>query len=604
MVGLWAWLLLQAAVVTPPLLDPNVVEFPDSSLVDFGPLRDGDRKGHGYLKVDGQGHFVWADGRRARFWGINVAVESVFQPFDRIDTCVERIRRAGFNLVRIHHVDGTDRGILKPDGGRLAFDEPRLKCLDYWIDRLGRAGIGVYLDLLDFREFSGADGVLNASALGRGAKPYAVFDDKLIALQQLYAKALLRDHVNPFNGMPYADDPAVVMLELFDENGLFIRRRDWSKLASPFVEALSQRWNAFLLKRYGSTEALAAAWARSGVPQPLFPGQRVEAGTVSLPEFNLALDTPPESAVDRLRRAQASDAARFAYEVHRAYFRTMRDYLRKDVGVKVPLSAVGDGQIVPDLLSVAEELDFIGTNYYWDHPAFRAAREWQLPYFFRCNSPLTAAGSEAFAPIVAAARMSRKPLVVREWNHCFPNPDRATGMLDAAAYAALQDVDAMVLFTYGTIPTQRKIGLFDVHQDPARWGVAGVLGEVFMSQAVAPARRRVEIAFSDVDTFLFKDYHTDLHNLAWTSRVATRCFPAELTCDADLTINSGRSSAGVYHGGPLLLSRQDPSLNTACEPVWVTPSHFGYPLPLAQGGPDLYYWDGTLLYDQGVHSRG
>jgi len=74
--------------------------------------------------------------------------------------------------------------------------------------------IYVYLDLLDFRTFTEAEGVVNAAALGRAAKPYAVFDNKLIELQQQYARQLLIEHVNPYTGLSYAQDPAVVMVEI------------------------------------------------------------------------------------------------------------------------------------------------------------------------------------------------------------------------------------------------------------------------------------------------------------------------------------------------------------------------------------------------------
>ncbi|NUQ01660.1 MAG: hypothetical protein HUU35_17590, partial [Armatimonadetes bacterium] len=265
-------LLAAGALTAAPLLDPNLTEFPSSSLVDFGARLDSPG---GFLTVDERGRFVWPDGRRARFWGINVAAESVFQPPERIDTCIARIREAGFNLVRLHHIDDRERGILAGDGPGVEFDPARLRLLDYWVDRLGAAGISIYLDLLDYRWF-------DTGRLGRAAKPYAVFDPELIARQQEYARALLREHRNAFNGRAYADDPAIVLLELFDENGLFIRRADWPNLLEPYRSDLTARWNRYLLQRYGSSEGLAAAWARSGVAQPLPAGQLCEEGTVPL----------------------------------------------------------------------------------------------------------------------------------------------------------------------------------------------------------------------------------------------------------------------------------------------------------------------------------
>ncbi len=199
--------------------------------------------------------------------------------------------------------------------------------------------------------------------------------------------------------------------------------------------------------------------------------------------------------------------------------------------------------------------------------------------------------------------MADRPLVIREWNPCFPNPHRAAGMVEAAVYAALQDIDAMILFTYGAVPTHRQVGYFDVHQDPARWGLAAVLGEVYRTGAVAPARSRVEIGYSATDTFLAKRYRTPLRTLAQVSAVATRCFDDELIATADLTIASGRSAAARYRGGPLLLSRNDPSGDLAGRPQIAADDLLGYGVPLRQGPGGSYRFDGRLLYGPGSRTR-
>ena len=598
----WLAFALCWCLAPPPVLDPNRAEFPDSSLVDYGARRNAPFA-HGYLSISPDGHFVTTDGQRVRFWGINVASESVFQPTERIDTCIERIRRAGFNLVRIHHIDGTARGIITGGADSLTFDQAKLRQLDYWIAHLGRAGIGVYLDLLDYRSFLPGDGVPLAAELGRGAKPYALFDERLIQLQQRYAKALLRDHVNTFNGLPYADDPTVVLLELFDENGLFIRRSDWPTLVEPYRAELTRRWNRYLAERYGTTAKLVAAWGQSGAPSPVPDGQRVESGSLELPALILGPDKPANSPAARLHRAKCSEAARFAATVHRDYYRRMRTYLRQVVGVQTPLTAVGDATVVPDLLAISQELDFVGLNYYWDHPIFRAGQDWQSPFLFHYRNPLASLEPDAFAPKLALAKLTGRPVVVREWSPCFPNPYRAAGMVEATAYAALQDVDAMILFTYGAVDSARQIGCFDVHQDPARWGLAGTLGEVFLSGAVSPARRSIELGYSETDTYLFKEYRSSVRNLAYLSRVATRCFRDELRVNADLTLASGRSGQGRYLGGPVLLSRNDPAASTNGDTAPTTAGYLGYSLPLQQGTRGDYWFDGDLLFDRGTHER-
>src|SRR5712692_12047801 len=66
-------------------LDPNRQLFPDSCLYDMSYLLDAPAGRHGFLTTRPDGHFYWADGTRARFWGINIASRSLRRPPEEID---------------------------------------------------------------------------------------------------------------------------------------------------------------------------------------------------------------------------------------------------------------------------------------------------------------------------------------------------------------------------------------------------------------------------------------------------------------------------------------------------------------------------------------
>ena len=67
--------LAAARAETPPTADATpVIEAPtyaDACQVDFSFLRS--PQPHGFLRVGPNGTFVWKDGSRARFWGVNIA---------------------------------------------------------------------------------------------------------------------------------------------------------------------------------------------------------------------------------------------------------------------------------------------------------------------------------------------------------------------------------------------------------------------------------------------------------------------------------------------------------------------------------------------------
>ncbi|HET6385501.1 MAG TPA: hypothetical protein VFJ58_19075 [Armatimonadota bacterium] len=581
-------------------LDPNANPHPDSSLWNFRRLLDAPAGRHGFVTTRPDGHFYFQDGTRARFWGINVASTSVFRPHKSIDQIVDVLARAGINLVRFHDVD--DRGgiIDYSRGDSQHFSAAHLQTLDYWIWRCEQAGIYVYLDLLDYRTFKKGDGVPNASLLNRGAKPYAVFDPRLIALQKEYAKRLLVQHVNRYTHLSYANDPGVCMLELYDENGLFIKRTILRKLAWPYESNLTWRWNNWLRDRYHTTHRLAAAWTNREGEHALQRGESLERATVQLPQLLLRAEwnRPYSSALQS--PARVNDATIFAYTVQANYCEEMKSFLRK-IGVRVPITAVGSQDAIPDLKSISDTLDFTGNNFYWDHPAFPRDGKWRLPSFFHGKNPIESMDGYSFAPTTAFYKVRGKPLVLREWNYCWPNRYRDVGMLEAAAYGCLQDVDAMILFTYDTQPNQRELSYFDVSHDPCRWSEVAPLSEVFLDRLVAPAKRTVDIGYSTADVFHYYGYQSSVYSLAWQSRVENLFFNRKAPVKrGDVVVASGHSAAAAYPGRHAVIRTNDfyhgITLNRTS---YAAAARSGYPLRCVRSPASPFRFSGDL-YKAGV----
>src|SRR4051794_38608261 len=240
-------------------LDPNRHLFPDSSLHDMSDLLDAPAGKHGFLTTRPDGHFYWSDGTRARFWGINIASRSLRRSPAQIERVADVLARAGVNMVRLEAIDNA-RCLLRENAPTSTeFDAEYQDCLFHWIHSLRQRGIAIYLNLLDYRTFKEGDGVTNAAQLGRAAKPYAIFDARLIDLQKEYARRLLTTP-NPYTHLPAVKDPAIALVELVNEHGMFAAGPKWRGLAAPYGAQLQSRWNAWLKARYGGTEALITAW--------------------------------------------------------------------------------------------------------------------------------------------------------------------------------------------------------------------------------------------------------------------------------------------------------------------------------------------------------
>jgi hypothetical protein len=96
------------------------------------------------------------------------------------------------------------------------------------------------MNLLVARHFTEADGVVDAAKLGMAAKPYSMFDPKLIELQKQYAKDILT-HYNPYTKLRYCDDPAVALVEIINETTL--KKLDIKKAPAYYSQQLEKMGN-------------------------------------------------------------------------------------------------------------------------------------------------------------------------------------------------------------------------------------------------------------------------------------------------------------------------------------------------------------------------
>jgi len=244
----------------------------------------------GHLRAGSDGHFYFENtGRRARFWGVNFTFNANFPtcpdeplragefPDDRVSEKVaRRLAKLGVNVVRFHHVDTSvspngiwDRQYYPNDTQHL--DPGQLRRLDHLVYQLRKNGIYVNINLKVGRHFGPGDGILD-SRLFTGSLSYfqgvSHFNQRMIELQQDYARQLLT-HRNPYTGKTYAEDPAVIFVEIANEDSLFgnlyLDTLNYvpdvsGSLPERYSRELDTLWNEWLARRYLSREALDAAW--------------------------------------------------------------------------------------------------------------------------------------------------------------------------------------------------------------------------------------------------------------------------------------------------------------------------------------------------------
>lgn len=228
---------------------------------------------HGFVKAR-HGHFYFEDGTRARFIGFNLPTRANTPDHETADKLAERFASLGVNVIRLHAADapiGDEPGswsscrkspLLDYERGNTRHFNPEgLDRFDYFAAKLKEKGIYLHIDLIVARKFLPGDDT--PDGLPSCLKSYTMIDDHLIALQKEYAQALLC-HVNPYTGLRLIDDPAVMTIQINNEDS--VMKESVKEGAPTFYRAeLQGKFNRFLLQKYEDRERLAAAWTHEGV---------------------------------------------------------------------------------------------------------------------------------------------------------------------------------------------------------------------------------------------------------------------------------------------------------------------------------------------------
>ena len=390
----------------------------------------------GFIAVK-DGQFVTSgNGQPIRFWGTCFSAGANFPTHEQAELIAKRLASYGVNIVRTHHADtqwGENSLFDKKADNTRSFDPVNLDKFDYLLYCLKREGIYIYLDQLVNRTFKKGDGVDNAEELPVCAKPYCYFNRRLIELQKEYSKNLWT-HVNPYTGIAYKDDPAVAMMEFANENDL------WSQ--SVTLEPYRTRF-----------EAMYREWAAKN-----------------------NIELPPEQ-IDFTKKTDAM--AKFFIHVTDEYHREMGDFLRKEVGVKVPITGSNWTRNTSLLLSLSK-LDYTDSHAYWNHP--KKGGEFNTNSMLRSESIIMDG--------LGYYKVKGKPFFVSEWDAPWPYEFRAELPAWIAAVSAFQNWNGLTVYTYrhSSVPTDMISGSFETFNDPARFGLFPIASLIFRRGDVTPGQ--------------------------------------------------------------------------------------------------------------------
>jgi hypothetical protein len=326
-----------------------------------------------------------------RLLGANLCFTANYPEHPVAERMAAAFRAMGHNSVRIHHFDGA---LVPKDGDGSTLDADAIDRLDYLVACCKKAGLWITTDVYVSRSIpKGAIPELPDQKFGQEFKALIPLLPSALENWKRFATTFLT-HKNPYTGMTWAEDPALVTLSLVNEDNLH------------------------------------ACVNRNPVVQKLYDER-----------FAAYLATRP--ADEQTGEARAQARARWLLGLQTAAYDAMRAHIRS-LGVQAPTTSANMQQ---DWWSLAlrDNFDFVDNHAYHDHPSF-PVKQWSLPYGQNQRSAVeTLLGTPAR---LAQSRRLDRPFTVTELNYCAPNHRRSEYAAGVAAVAGLQGWDGVWRFAF------------------------------------------------------------------------------------------------------------------------------------------------------------
>lgn len=501
---------------------------PNQGALDFSHLLDAPAGKHGFVTIK-DGHLYFEDGTRARFLGFNISARGACPTHETAEKLAERFASMGVNIMRLHAADAPigdepcswtatrEAPLIDYESGTSRKFHPEgLDRFDYFVAKLREKGIYLHIDLENAREFMPADGLDYEGGNPACRKGITIHNERLIQLQMEFARKLLT-HVNPYTGLRLVDDPAVVTVQMTNEDSAIkstVEAAD-DPVTAQYRAEIQRKFNHFLLAKYDTRKNLAEAWTYEGAcalgedEDPVLGTVRMTEGAFVQPvndpngDWNGNGWTPSP--------ARYADFMEFGIETNRRFYQRFKNYLIS-LGLRVPIAA-------SNLLGGAADVyghtdgDMMQNNAYFNHPLI----PWQGTTFtvagpaeYVSTNPLTVQrgiGSMAttILSLASEAVVDGKPFMVTEWNEYGLHPFHSTAFVQTIAYACLNDWDGLILYNYQTSenwddqPADTILNVFDAYNDPALICQWGFMASIFLKGLVHVAKNKVDLVYTQDD---------------------------------------------------------------------------------------------------------
>ncbi|MFA7349580.1 MAG: hypothetical protein WC009_02370 [Methylotenera sp.] len=388
------------------------------------------------------------------------------------DLYARQLRMHGYNMARLDFVEAT---LMSQRQSDFDFNPEQFDRFHYLLFALKREG--VYFVLNGLSSDNAAYGNVKDRWIGQRRSMQRVYYDH--EMQAHWKKLMERmlASINPYTTISTLADPALAGLIMVNEGGLaFITRNGVPNEFRP----LFSEW---LIKKYGSTVALAKAWKGE-----LVSGESLEAKSVSFPK--------PDAWTSK----RMSDTQQFFLDLEKVTADWMTQYLRQ-LGYKGLLTAYNNW-LSPAAHISRGQLEWVDLhNYHFEPTQFTTPGS-----VMRQDSMLE--GDAKFIRELASGRHVGKSYTISEYGQVFWNKYRRESALAVPAYASFQGWDMIcqhagaIDLSYAAIGGRKDaIYPFVIGLDPIVRANETLAALLFLRGDVAPSRNMLGVKIESKNVF-------------------------------------------------------------------------------------------------------
>lgn len=446
-------------------------------------------------RIARQGDQLIYNGKPIKLWGLNVCYSSCSPDQELADRRVDFYSKLGVNAVRLHkYADGTGWAGIQSKESFLEFEPEALDRLDYFIAQLKKHGIYVKLSSTFGVKLGSEDRqyVPYMDEFGKITRPGgrvktghgSVFLAEELQDMQIGQIVKILRHRNPYTGLTYAEDPAVAVVELFNEDSaLFFGTMSRLQKIPTLRRRAATDFKQWLEARYGDKKGLLEAWGENALNSFAGEGFTDESWEEDriYPAGNPWFYDPTQLAgSQKPKRQRLLDTMLYLYEIQNAFY---------DRYVAAIREAGYEGEILGSNWQAGRAF----SHYYNLHSDYRVGLIDRHNYFGGGSgrridnvTMLRVPGSGMLS--AGMQQVADRPFMLSEWIHVTPNEWRVEGPAIIGAYGmGLQGWDVSFMFQ------NRDEGKIRDRVDRERWDVSAP-----MVMGVFPAVAR-QVLRGDVD---------------------------------------------------------------------------------------------------------